>query len=225
VIEFDQSQEDSQEVENDGKDLQSESSEEVAAETDHDAQEINLEENTGEPKDELSSLKDELVAVNDKHLRLAAEYQNYRKRTIQDFTRKLEQGRSDVALAVLPVLDDLRRSLETTEEDSDDSFVQGVRLVFDKFNNELSKYQIKKMEVMNEMFVETHHEALQFIPAPEGVEEGTIMAEVQPGYMMGERVLRHAQVIIAKAVESEEPKIAEDKAEEEKPNEDEAVNE
>ena len=223
MIEFDQSQEDSQEVSNEADNPNIDASEEVKLEAD--AQEIKLDEGapetSDEPKDEITNLREELAAVNDKHLRLAAEYQNYRKRTIQDFTRKLEQGRSDLALAVLPVLDDLRRSLETTE-DSEDSFVQGVRLVFDKFNNELSRYQIKKMDVMGELFIETHHEALQFIPAPEGVEEGTIMAEVQPGYMMGEKVLRHAQVIIAKPVE-EEVKTESDDAQES--NEDEVVNE
>ncbi len=220
MIEFDKGAESSVEIENDLKEESISFDEKVQDEEQGDSENLDQGDEHIE-KDELETTQDQLHALNDKHLRLAAEYQNYRKRTIQDFSRKLEQGRSEIALTVLPVLDDLRRSLDAAENEGD-PFVQGIQLVFDKFNNELSKYRIAKMDVEGELFSEEEHEALQFMAAPDGIDEGTIIAEVKPGYTIGDRVLRHAQVIVAKAMETELSSIEDESDNQEEASEDEA---
>jgi molecular chaperone GrpE len=156
--------------------------------------------------EELEKAKIELAQLGDRFLRQAADFQNFRKRAIEERAISVEIGRSQVALPTVDVLDDLRRSLEAAEkaaeddENSDssvDALLNGVRLVYGKLEAELAKLGIKAMEVVDQPFNEAYHDAMMQQPAPEGVEPGTILAEVQKGYLIGDRVLRHAQVVVA----------------------------
>lgn len=157
-----------------------------------------------EDPSELELLREQYAALDDRFLRQAADFQNFRRRAFEDRALALESGRNQIALPMLDILDDLRRSLEAAEgaahEDDGKAFEalrSGVKLVYEKFVSELERLGIREMEAVGSAFNEDLHEAILQQPAPEGVEPGTVLGEIQKGYMTGERVLRHARVVVA----------------------------
>lgn len=154
---------------------------------------------------EVQRLREEVEALQDKLLRQAAEYQNYRRRSEGDRAEAVRQGRQAVLLPVLDVFDDLRRSLDAarraTEQDASaapaDALAEGVELVYKKFEDALAKLGVAAIEAVGKPFDEDEHEAMMQQPAPDDAESGTVLAEIQPGYRLGDRVLRHARVIVA----------------------------
>ncbi len=156
---------------------------------------------------EIDELKTELEAANDQWKRTAAEFQNYRRRTEQEKAQMVTFGKSLVVGQLLDIVDDFQRSLEATdkaEAEADTelspayrSLKSGVELVYQKLMDELTKLGVEVIEAEGEAFDEDVHEALMQQPAPEGLDEGTVLAVVQTGYRMGDRVLRHAKVVVA----------------------------
>jgi molecular chaperone GrpE len=151
------------------------------------------------------SLRAEVDELRDQLLRRAAEFQNYRRRTEADRAEAERQGRAAVLLPVLDVYDDLRRSLDAarrvahqdTSSASFDALSQGVELVYRKFEGILEKLGAAPIETSGVPFNVDEHEAVLQQPSPDGEPSGTVLAEVQPGYKLGDRVLRHARVIVA----------------------------
>ena len=146
----------------------------------------------------------ELGPLQDRLLRLTAEYDNYRRRSVSDRQEAVRQGRAGVLTPLLEVYDDLRRSLDAAQRagqdaatPASDALVQGVELVFQKFSDALEKVGVTPIEAVGEPFSEELHEAMMQQPAPDGTDSGTVLAEIQPGYRLGDRVLRHARVIVA----------------------------
>ncbi|HEX9659359.1 MAG TPA: nucleotide exchange factor GrpE [Rhodothermales bacterium] len=157
-----------------------------------------------EQPSELDALRQEFAALEDRFLRQAADFQNFRRRAFEDRALALDAGRNQIALPILDVLDDLRRSLEAAGSASSDygskafsTLHNGVKLVYEKFVSELDRLGIREMSVVGAAFDEALHEAILQQPAPEGVATGTVLAEVQKGYTIGDRVLRHARVVVA----------------------------
>jgi len=150
-------------------------------------------------------LRAEADDLRDQLLRRAAEFQNYRRRSETDRADADRQGRAAVLLPVLEVYDDLRRSLDASRRvahqdagsASFDALSQGVELVYRKFEDVLGRLGVQPIETSGVPFDVDEHEAVLQQPAPNGEEPGTVLAEVQPGYRMGDRVLRHARVIVA----------------------------
>ena len=156
--------------------------------------------------EKIDSLKTELKETKDRLLRQVAEFQNYRRRTEQEKTMLFESGKAKVVQQMLEILDDFTRSveaanqLEEQEDQQQDGFVQlkeGVVLVYEKFQNELSRLGVEPIEAKGQPFNEQEHEALMQQPAPEDTEPGTVLEEIQKGYRMGDRVLRHSRVVVA----------------------------
>lgn len=169
-------------------------------------EEMPLDDEATEPEvSELEQLREDYAALEDRFLRQAADFQNFRRRALDDRALSLDIGRNQIAMPVLDVLDDLRRSIEAAdaaleqegEAKAFESLHNGVKLVYEKFVTELDKLGIRPMEVVGEPFDEERHEAILQQPAPEGVEPGIVLGEVQKGYTIGDRVLRHARVIVA----------------------------
>jgi molecular chaperone GrpE len=157
-----------------------------------------------EQPSDLEALRHEYAALEDRFLRQAADFQNFRRRAFEDRALALDAGRNQIALPMLDVLDDLRRSFEAAGSASnyDDSRAfsalhNGLKLVYEKFVSELDRLGIREMSVVGALFDEALHEAILQQPAPEGVAPGTVLGEVQRGYTMGDRVLRHARVVVA----------------------------
>jgi len=158
-----------------------------------------------ELQDELASVQTELDEINEKYLRKAAELENYRRRMERENTRRYTAGQVDVVKAMLGVLDDMGRSMDAAEElrekqDAETAYESlrgGVDMVYRKFIDELENLGVERIDAEGEPFDESLHEAMMQQPAPEGVEPGTVLNEVQAGYRMGERVIRHSRVIVA----------------------------
>ncbi|MEM8485133.1 MAG: nucleotide exchange factor GrpE [Bacteroidota bacterium] len=155
---------------------------------------------------EVTDLKTELKETKDRLLRQVAEFQNYKRRTEQEKTMLFEAGKAKVVQQMLEILDDFTRSVDAVkqlEEKEDqlqegyEQLKQGVELVFDKFQNELARLGVEPIEAKGQPFNEQEHEALMQQPAPEDTEPGTVLEEIQKGYRMGDRVLRHTRVVVA----------------------------
>jgi molecular chaperone GrpE len=134
----------------------------------------------------------------DKYLRLSAEFDNYRKRTLKEKAELIKNGGEKTLTAILPVLDDFERALknmETSEETK--AMKEGVELIFNKFQKILGQEGLQKIETEGKEFDTDFHEAIALIPAPSEDLKGKILDCVQTGYMLNEKVIRHAKAAVA----------------------------
>ncbi len=154
---------------------------------------------------ELDSIQKELQETREQLLRKAAEFQNYRRRTEQEKAQLVELGKTIVIQQFLDVLDDFQRSMEAAEQVEQqehesspayDALKEGVDLVYKKFMDELAKHGVEPIDSVGELFDEHMHDAMLQQPSEEYT-PGTVIQELQKGYRMGERILRHAKVIVA----------------------------
>jgi molecular chaperone GrpE len=158
--------------------------------------------------EEAPTLEDEVAALQDRLLRQAAEFQNYRRRTEQEKARMMEFGKAAVVQELLDVVDDFERSIEAAHSaglgakeqglpQAFAAFSDGVGLVYAKLRDALSRAGVEVIEAVGHPFDEHLHEALMRQPAAEGQAPGLVVGEIQKGYRMGDRVLRHAKVIVS----------------------------
>jgi molecular chaperone GrpE len=155
-------------------------------------------------REELEALKEERDELNDRLLRKAAELDNYRRRMDREKKRRREAGKVTVLEAMLEVLDDFERSLDAARDldDADDpeaayeSLKGGVEMVFQKFQDQLESLGVEPIEAQGKPFDEQLHEAMMRQPSADA-EPGTVLEEVQKGYTMGDRVIRHSRVVVA----------------------------
>lgn len=160
----------------------------------------------GDQRSEVEQLKSELEAAQDRFIRQAAEFQNYKRRTDQEKLSLVDLGKINVLKPMLGIMDDLTRSLEAASalgeggENSNSacqSLKEGIELVHRKFSEELARLGVQPIEAIGNPFNEAEHEALMQQPAPEGTAVGTVLAEFEKGYRVGDRVLRHSKVVVA----------------------------
>ena len=157
-----------------------------------------------EPLSELDQLKLQLAEaetknaeLQDKYLRQAAEFDNYRKRTIKEKAELIKSAAEKLMVAELPVLDDMDRALENMEKGMDaDACIEGFKLIAHKFQNILTQNGLEKIKTDNQEFDTDYHEAIALIPAPSEELKGKILDCVQPGYKLGDKVIRHAKVAV-----------------------------
>ena len=134
----------------------------------------------------------------DKYLRLAAEFDNYRKRTLKEKAELIKNGGEKTLTAILPVLDDFERALKNMEaSEATQAMKEGVELIFTKFNKVLAQEGLQKIETEGKDFDVDFHEAIALIPAPSEDLKGKILDCVQTGYTLNEKVIRHAKVAVA----------------------------
>jgi molecular chaperone GrpE len=134
----------------------------------------------------------------DRYLRLAAEFDNYRKRTLKEKAELIKNGAEKTMTAILPVLDDFERALKNLEaNEATQAMKEGVELIYNKFNKVLAQEGLQKIETEGKDFDVDFHEAIALIPAPSEDLKGKILDCVQAGYMLNEKVIRHAKVAVA----------------------------
>lgn len=147
-------------------------------------------------EDELVKLAAEVAEWKDKYLRLQAEFDNYRKRTLREKMELVETGGKDVLLAMLPVKDDVERAVAAMMKTDDvESVRQGVQLIAQKFTEALKQRGVAEIEVVGKPFDEEVAEAVARFAAGEE-QQGLVIDCVQTGYRLGERVLRFAKVVV-----------------------------
>lgn len=168
----------------------------------------------------VGTLKKERDELNDRVLRKAAEFENYRRRMDREKKRRHESGMLEVVEPILEVLDDFERSLDAAEElgekqDAEsayDSLKGGVEMVFRKFRDTLETLGIEPIEAEGEPFDENLHDAMMRQPSEEA-EPGTVLQEIRKGYRKEDRVIRHSRVVVA--AEPEDDDNSEEAADEE----------
>lgn len=154
-------------------------------------------EEVAESQDDITILNMQLEEWKDKYLRLASEFDNFRKRTQKEKTDLIRYANEDLLRSVLPVLDDFDRSLLVMEKSDNVSAIrEGMVLVSQKFKNILLSKGLKPMESLNTVFDSEIHEAITSIPAVDEAQKGKVVDEVEKGYYLDEKVIRFAKVIV-----------------------------
>ncbi len=152
---------------------------------------------TEEP--ELEKLKAELEDSKDKFLRLAAEFDNFRRRNAKERMELIQTAGKEVIIDLLEVLDDCERAQKQLEASADTTAAkEGVLLVFNKLKNILQARGLKAMETISKEFDADLHEAVTEIPAASKDLEGKIADEIVKGYYLGDKIIRHAKVVVGK---------------------------
>jgi molecular chaperone GrpE len=171
--------------------------EQVQEEVDQeDAPEQEEEKEEEEPKREPTA-EEKLAELQDRYLRLTAEYDNFRKRTLKEKIDLQKSGNENLLNALLPIADDFDRGLQSVDEAKDiDAVKEGLDLISEKFKGFLTQQGVKEIEAVNKVFDTDLHEAITKIPAPTKKLKGKVVDVVQKGYMLNEKVLRYAQVVI-----------------------------
>ncbi len=155
---------------------------------------------TVEPVIELSAeekLQQENSTLNDKYLRLFAEFDNYKRRTQKERIELLQTAGKDVVVSLLPVLDDFDRALKATENATEVNAIrEGIMLVQTKLKSILTQKGLKEMESLHTLFDTDIHEAITKIPAPTDDLKGKVVDELEKGYTLNDKVIRFAKVVV-----------------------------
>lgn len=157
--------------------------------------------------EEPADLEAQLVREQDRYLRLAAEFENYKKRTARERLELLSAASDSVILSIIEVMDNFERALDTTEvareekngdgEKLFESLHQGAKMIHQQLQNLLESHGVVEIEALNKPFDPTHHEAALLLDSDEHAEDHVVQV-LSKGYMKGDRVLRHSKVGVTK---------------------------
>ncbi|OPZ99364.1 MAG: heat shock protein GrpE [Bacteroidetes bacterium ADurb.Bin416] len=156
------------------------------------------------PCSELETAQQTLEAVqakydqlNDSYLRLMAEYDNYRKRTLKEKAELIKSGGESVLINILSVVDDMERGIKASAEATDiNAIKEGMELIHSKFAAFLKQQGIAAIETEGQSFDTDHHEAIATVPAPDEALKGKVLDCVQKGYFLHDKVIRFAKVVV-----------------------------
>ena len=158
----------------------------------------NMSEQSQQAADTMSEQKpvEEQIDWKDQYIRLQAEFDNFRKRTLREKMELVQSGGSDVLKAILPILDDMQRATVASEKSEDIvALREGERLVVQKFIDTLRHLRVVEIEAVGKEFDENLHEAVARFAAGEDM-RGKVIDVIERGYMLGEKVLRFAKVVV-----------------------------
>lgn len=146
---------------------------------------------------ELEKANEQIEEQKDKYLRLSAEFDNYRKRTMKEKAELILNGGEKSISSILPIVDDFERALKNMETATDVAAVkEGVELIYNKFMAVLGQNGVKVIETKDQPLDTDYHEAIAVIPAPDKALKGKILDCVQTGYTLNDKVIRHAKVVV-----------------------------
>ena len=157
----------------------------------------NMAENTDTATDTVAEKPaEEQIDWKDQYIRLQAEFDNFRKRTIREKMDLIQSGGSDILKAILPILDDMQRATAASEKSDDiNALREGERLVVQKFIDTLRQKKVVEIEALDAPFDENLHEAVARFAAGED-KKGKVIDVIERGYMLGDKVLRFAKVVV-----------------------------
>lgn len=146
---------------------------------------------------ELEKANEQIEEQKNKYLRLSAEFDNYRKRTMKEKAELILNGGEKSISSILPIVDDFERALKNMETATDVAAVkEGVELIYNKFMSVLGQNGVKVIETKEQPLDTDYHEAIAVIPAPNEALKGKILDCVQTGYILNDKVIRHAKVVV-----------------------------
>lgn len=192
---------DNKETEKEQDSIHEENTDENVAITDDfagDTEDTQAEQEVNTLEGELAKVQAELDSKSKEYLFLAAEFDNYRKRTLKEKAEIIKNGGENVLKGLLPIVDDFERGLKAAESDSDaKSVLEGMTLIYNKLIKFMESMGVKAMNTTGERFDPELHEAIAQVPAPSEEMKGKVLDTVQKGYMINDKVLRHAKVAVA----------------------------
>ncbi len=145
----------------------------------------------------LKEMEEKVAAVNEKYLRLSAEFDNYRKRTVKEKAELIKSAGEDLLSRILPVVDNFERALASIEKSDDVAALrQGVELIYNSFRDFLAQNGVKEIECMHADFNTDEQEAVTKIPAPSDELKGKVVDCIQKGYTLNGKVMRFAKVVV-----------------------------
>ena len=141
---------------------------------------------------------DELAQLKDNHIRLMAEYDNYRKRTVKEKADLIKNGGERVLTGLLPVIDDFERALKNITPEADSaSIAEGISLIYNKFMTFLKQNGVQPIPAMGESFDDELFDAIATVPAQDEESKGKVIDCVLTGYKLNDKVIRHSKVVVA----------------------------
>ena len=146
----------------------------------------------------ISSLEQEIFDYRDKLVRKAAEFENYKKRTSEEFVRLINSASEDIIIKLLPVLDDIERFEKNYSDDlSNKDLKKGVDMIFGKLRILLENQGLQEIEAVDQEFNPEYHDALM-MAEKEGFEPNTVIDQHEKGYKLNDKVIRHSKVVVSK---------------------------
>ena len=146
-----------------------------------------------ETNEQEAGLQQQVDELKDKYLRLFAEFDNYKKRSVKERVDTLKTAAQDSLSAMLPILDDFERAAK-----NGDGLSEGIQLIQNKLNSIMSQRGIKAMESTGEVFNAEFHEAITEIPMPGESMKGKVIDTVEKGYFLNDKIIRYAKVVVGK---------------------------
>ena len=148
---------------------------------------------------EEETLEEQYEELNNSYLRLHAEFDNYRKRTLKEKMEIIKTGGEKVLTEMIPLVDDFERALETVQNANDkEAIVEGMELIYSKFIAFMNQHGVKEMDAIGEPFDADKFEAITTIPAQDKSQKDVVVDCIQKGYMLNEKILRFPKVIVGK---------------------------
>jgi molecular chaperone GrpE len=145
---------------------------------------------------ELIKAQEDLAEQKDKYLRLYSEFENFRRRTAKEKLELIQTASEQLVKVMLPVIDDFERA-EKAFQGSESKEMEGFLLIYNKFKKILEQTGVKQMEAKGKNFDADLHEAITQLPAPNESQKGKVLEVVEQGYLLGDKVVRHAKVVVA----------------------------
>lgn len=146
---------------------------------------------------ELGKLQEKYNDLNDSYLRLHAEFDNYRKRTIKEKADLIKTGGERVLMEIISLVDDFERGLISLREAEDkEAMLQGMDLIYAKLINFMQQHGVKEIEVVGKPFDPEHSEAVTTIPVADEAQKGIVVDCIQKGYVMNDKIIRFPKVIV-----------------------------
>jgi len=147
----------------------------------------------------LEELESDLGEAKDKYLRLYAEFENYKRRTVKERIDLMKTAAQDTLSSLLPILDDFDRAKKSADdENTDEHFSEGVSLVYNKLHSTLKSKGLEAMETQGEVFNPELHDAITEISTPTPEMKGKIIDTIEKGYLLNDKIIRHAKVVVGK---------------------------
>ena len=158
---------------------------------------VNSEKEQDVQADAVKELEQKLAVVNDKYLRLSAEFDNYRKRTVKEKMELTKNAGEQILSGILPVVDNFERALASMEKSDDMQAIrEGVKLIYNSFKEFLTQNGVTEIDCVNNTFDTDEHEAVTKIPAPSADLKGKVVDCIQKGYKLNDKVMRFAKVVV-----------------------------
>ncbi len=145
----------------------------------------------------VAALEDQLAKEKKEYLFLMAEFDNFRKRTLKEKSEIIKNAGENVLKGLLPIMDDFERGLKAAETTDDSAAMkEGMSLIYNKLKKYLAQNGVKEIDPADDTFDTEKHEAISAVPVPDESKKGKILDTIEKGYMINDKVLRHAKVVV-----------------------------